>query len=128
MSLDDIRDAIRERDGFRCTQCGLSQEEHIVRHGRKLDIHRKTPGTYAIEDRCVSLCIPCHSRIPNRKKMGHRTVSLPVAFEAPLKELARRLGVAVPYVIRDAIRERLQTHDCWPWPPPPPADATSEES
>lgn len=55
-----IKRLIRERDGYKCTECGMTNEEHKSRYGKSLDVHRKTPGsTYAFSN-SVTLCKKCH--------------------------------------------------------------------
>lgn len=69
-SLLDIKHAVRERDGFRCTGCGLSNEDNIARTGRQLQVHRLTPGSlYSVEPGvCVTLCTKCHGPQSRRKR------------------------------------------------------------
>lgn len=63
-----IKAAVRARDGFCCTGCGLSNEENIRRTGRQLQVHRVTPGSlYSVEPGvCVTLCTACHGPKPRR--------------------------------------------------------------
>jgi 5-methylcytosine-specific restriction endonuclease McrA len=58
-----IRDLVRERDGNLCVRCKMSNEEHLVKTGKRLHIHRKIPGRfggkYELEN-CITLCYICH--------------------------------------------------------------------
>jgi hypothetical protein len=42
---DRVKRAVRERDGHRCTECGMTNEEHLPRWGRGLHVHRTVPGS-----------------------------------------------------------------------------------
>ena len=66
----DIKEAVRERDGCRCSRCGMTQEEHLSAFGRRLDVHRLEPGEAYTVEGCVALCRPCHRLMP---KSPHRS-------------------------------------------------------
>lgn len=63
-----IKEAVRERDGYKCTRCGMTNEEHQERYkescgwkaGRSLHVHRKVPVLGYSLSNCVTLCYPCH--------------------------------------------------------------------
>lgn len=59
-----LKQAIRERDGFRCQKCGISEKEL----GRGLDVHRIVPGSeYSLSrKKCISLCTSCHRKMERR--------------------------------------------------------------
>lgn len=58
----EIKAAVRERDGYRCTDCGMTSDEHYARYGRELEVHRLIPGSpYTIEG-SVTRCKPCHGK------------------------------------------------------------------
>lgn len=63
---DGIKKAVRERDGYKCQECGMTQEEHKKKHKSGLEVHRITPGSeYSVEPGvCETLCKICHSRKP----------------------------------------------------------------
>jgi hypothetical protein len=61
---NEIKEAVRERDGFRCTQCGMSNGRHILETGKKLEVHRLSPGTPYTFSGCVTLCRGCHASKP----------------------------------------------------------------
>jgi len=59
--------AVRRRDGHECQSCGMSQEDHLEEHGRKLDVHHIRPARTVgdpeernAEENLISLCISCH--------------------------------------------------------------------
>lgn len=62
----DVKASVRERDEHRCTECGMSAEEHASTYGRDLEVHRLVPGSEYTVDGCVTLCIPCHGPKPRR--------------------------------------------------------------
>jgi 5-methylcytosine-specific restriction endonuclease McrA len=58
---------VRKRDGFECVDCGLTQEEHLKKYRRKLEVHhiRKARDVSDAADRnalenLVTLCRHCH--------------------------------------------------------------------
>lgn len=66
MTRAEVVDAVRERDGQACVRCGLTAAEHIERHGRTLQVHRKEPGSLYTLDGCETLCCDCHAPEPKR--------------------------------------------------------------
>lgn len=63
-----VKSLVRQRDNERCRDCGITSDEHIEAHGKKLHVHRIIPGTVYREDLCVTLCYACHGKKP--KKTG----------------------------------------------------------
>jgi hypothetical protein len=70
MNEAEIKRRVRERDGFRCTSCAMTDAEHVRRYGRSLDVHRVVPGSiYSTEPgACLTLCKPCHGPQPRRQR------------------------------------------------------------
>jgi hypothetical protein len=64
MTEADIKAAVRERDGFKCRDCGKTNKKSIKGTGRSLQVHRLLPGTEYDEKWCVTLCQQCHARKP----------------------------------------------------------------
>lgn len=72
-----VRRKVRERDGYRCQHCGMTQEEN----GRELDVHHLTPIRafgYKVGENdnykqanqmsnLISLCMSCHRRAEHGK-------------------------------------------------------------
>ena len=56
------RQAIYERDGYCCLECGVTQAEHVSLYQCSLGIHQINPtGGYAL-DNGMTLCCVCHSQ------------------------------------------------------------------
>lgn len=66
--------AVRDRDGYACVECGMTNEEHVATFGSILQVHRLVPGSHYTLDGCVTLCIPCHGPKPRSvcKSKGER--------------------------------------------------------
>jgi hypothetical protein len=121
-----IKAAVRLRDGMRCTECGLTDRQHRRRFGRTLDVHRVTPGASYTVDGCTTLCRPCHSskpklphgtRPPFRRRSGEVfpigvkiNPDLAAALEAFMKTSRRTKRAAVEM----ALEEYLRARDLWP--------------
>ncbi len=60
----EIKDAVRRRDGYRCRDCGMTQNEHVEKFETSLHVHRLFPGSAYDEDLCVTLCSNCHGKKP----------------------------------------------------------------
>jgi hypothetical protein len=60
----EIKAAVRERDGYRCRDCGMTAAQHVERFGKTLEVHRVVPGSPYTVDGCVTLCRPCHGPKP----------------------------------------------------------------
>ncbi len=71
MNVTQIKAAVRERDGRRCVECGMSDVEHFSLYGNNLQVHRVVPGSeYSLAPgACQTLCIPCHGPKP-RSRFG----------------------------------------------------------
>lgn len=64
MGVRSIKATVRKRDGHVCTKCGLTNDEHRLKYGRVLDVHRISPGSAYSVDGCLTLCQDCHRREP----------------------------------------------------------------
>jgi hypothetical protein len=110
-----IKATVRARDGFACTRCCLSEEEHRARFGRRLYVHRVKPGTLYTVEGCVTLCRTCHGsqrrRRPAQKDRAGKYVKVDLAkgLYAQLKELTRAItGNTVTMELSRAVRAHLQ--------------------
>jgi 5-methylcytosine-specific restriction endonuclease McrA len=64
-----VKEKVRQRDGYRCTRCGMTNEEHqrLYRNqhgGKSLEVHRLVPGSKYTLEGCVTLCYACHQAFP----------------------------------------------------------------
>ncbi|TXH55096.1 MAG: HNH endonuclease [Desulfurellales bacterium] len=66
MTETQIKEAVRTRDGLRCRDCGMTNDEHLVKYGKALHVHRLIPGSMYEEDHCVTLCYACHGPKPKK--------------------------------------------------------------
>lgn len=112
MDTLQIKQAVRRRDGMRCTRCGLTNAESRAKYGRSLDVHRTNPGSeYSVEPGvCVTLCIDCHSSEPRqfiRQSMDEFAKQVSEAIRGAREsagwtqgQLAEALGIRVPHISR----------------------------
>lgn len=121
MTEFQIKEAVRERDGRRCTECGIGEDEHYALHKQALHVHRINPGSpYSVEGG-VTLCRKCHG--PKPKSPPWRNInrvkkpkSIVIAFQLSC-ELAealrlfatnRKPSVTKAAVIRAALAQFLK--------------------
>jgi hypothetical protein len=81
-----VKRAVRQRDGYRCTRCGMTDAQHRMRYGRGLHVHRNSPGEAYDVALCLTLCWECHG-------LAHGRVAR-AGYIVPFG-LARALGVGV---------------------------------
>lgn len=118
VQVSSIKESIRERDGYRCVDCGRTQR------GRRLDVHRLVPGRLGGEytaKNCVTLCRRCHRKRHGREDPPRESVDLKprVVFHPPQSLLDRldahvdsiRPGTDRTAVLCDAIMEYLDRHE-----------------
>jgi transposase len=73
------RKKVRERDGFVCVRCGMSQSEHESEHNQNLHVHHLTkarniddPKERNAVENLVTLCHGCHNRYEKLADAGLR--------------------------------------------------------
>lgn len=112
----EIKALVRARDDYRCTDCGMSAEEHVRLYRRNLDVHRLVPNSKYTVEGCVTLCKPCHKTKPKSPRGTVRrtmkTMRLPLNQEetAALDALAADMGVSWRVVVQIALNEHLKAH------------------
>jgi hypothetical protein len=62
MSDDDVKEAVRKRDGYKCPNCGCTQEDHLLLMEQQLQVHRVIPGSAYTMKGCLTLCQHCHAK------------------------------------------------------------------
>lgn len=73
--VSELKEMVRDRDGRRCTECGIPDDVHVMLVGKTLEVHRLNPGSKYTIAGCVTLCFECHkSKVRSRKHEGDRTV------------------------------------------------------
>jgi hypothetical protein len=105
-----VKPAVRRRDGMRCTQCGMTNDQHMDKYGWSLEVHRLTPGSPYTVEGCVTLCRKCHGRIPKRPWRTATDVygcglRLPTATYRLLQQLAKMCHRPVTWELRRLVVE-----------------------
>lgn len=80
---------VRDRDGYACTKCGMTQAEHFEKHGIQLHVHRVVPQSDYTLEGCVTMCVTCHQNTPHSTRTG-ATMS-----KAQREQRKRELGLLV---------------------------------
>jgi cytochrome c553 len=118
-----IKQAIRERDGLRCSLCGLTNEEHLALHGTSLEVHRTVPGSlYTLDEgACKTLCRRCHGPQPRRPRGAGQpdlaygepllAVRLPRDIYDRLQATAEGLSLKATSLLRLMIRQTLPAYE-----------------
>jgi hypothetical protein len=104
---------------MRCTQCRMTNDEHLLLHGKSLEVHRIQPGSLYSVEGCVTLCKPCHGRQPKRAAgvpdLEGSRVSKPIAVDPDLydrlKALADRNGRPVSWEIRLVLTKHVPENE-----------------
>jgi 5-methylcytosine-specific restriction endonuclease McrA len=114
-----VKERVRERDGHRCTDCGMTNEEHKARYkGKSLDVHRKQPGSAYTADGCLTLCRGCHNTRPKSKPgenpRSRSFVRIRPDIFAAMKALATAGKRPLSWEVRLALVAWLRSKGRWP--------------
>lgn len=63
---DETKLKARNRDKFKCQECGMTEDDHIKRYNSPLHVHHINPYRYSKNnslENLKTLCVGCHSRI-----------------------------------------------------------------
>lgn len=90
--IQRIKKQVRSRDGMRCTECGMTNGQHVERFGFSLDVHRIVPGSPYTMDGCRTVCRPCHGLLPKRAKGQGDTVGWVIRVRAEHHAVMKRLA------------------------------------
>lgn len=106
MNICKLKDDVRARDGYRCTKCGMTADEHRRRYGKTLDTHRIVPGSPYTMEGCQTLCKPCHRLMPKSRWGSSPTPTVHIYTETYnlAKGAAGLMGVSVTEFLRNAVR------------------------
>lgn len=126
LSAEAVKMAARERDGYVCTRCGMTEAAHREKYGTALEVHRLQPGSLYTLAGCATMCRPCNAagpRLPHgatdfEQREDRRSVCVEIDFDL-LEEVRRHAeerGHTVSYVILRALRRHMDH------PPPLVAD------
>ncbi len=119
MNVVDIKALVRKRDGMKCTECGMTNDAHIAKYGKSLDVHRLSPGRKYTVQGCISLCQSCHHSKP--KLPWASRVTLDDDLIAALEASANQNGRPIAWEARRLLRQALAAGQ-QPPPPTPPAE------
>lgn len=111
MSIQAIKDAVRERDGMACTRCGMTNEEHVGAQGRSLHVHRIEPGSAYTLEGCLTLCVRCHGAEPKSAPgtgTGRRMIAADPALYERLAARAAANNRPISWELRVAIEAHLK--------------------
>jgi hypothetical protein len=121
----EIKRRVRERDGYRCTDCGVTNDQHVALTGRALQVHRVVPGSDYSEKPgvCVTLCKACHGPKPRRQRSecpNSRIINLDAEWVNVLRRLAKKSGRPISWHLAvllkaEAEREGLTDLPVLPW-------------
>ena len=73
-NFDGLRFKALKRDNYTCQDCGITQEEHLQKHGCSLIVHHKdgvgrdTEKPNNVLDNLQTLCKKCHGKIHGKVK------------------------------------------------------------
>lgn len=94
MDASTVKRKVRKRDGYRCTDCGITEEAYRAVCGKSLEVHRIQPGTPYTVEGARTLCGRCHLAQP-RSPRGTSDV---VMLRLPRAVLREALGGEIPDV------------------------------
>lgn len=88
----EAKQAVRERDGHKCVDCG--QPDSTKTRRTLLHVHRLVPGSVYTVEGCVLVCIPCHRKRHHKPKRGSVRVNTRIARLLGIIALANDVAVA----------------------------------
>jgi 5-methylcytosine-specific restriction endonuclease McrA len=93
-----IKRRVRDRDGNRCRDCGMTGKEHLAKWGKALHVHRIKPGSRYTVAGCMTLCVRCHGRYPRRSINARQLAAFMAGREARVS-LEKKLAAVWNYQI-----------------------------
>jgi hypothetical protein len=103
----DIKAAVRERDGHRCTECGTTAEQHYELYGRKLEVHRLVPGSPYTVEGSVTLCKKCHGPKPRSSRYSRISPVTVVKIDRGIFRKAKVISAFRGMAVSDYLAELL---------------------
>ncbi len=121
LAVPEIKALVRYRDGYRCTDCGMTAKEHFKKYKRTLDVHRIEPGSRYCVKGCVTLCRPCHRLKPKSQPRSQPRNGIAIRINERIFQqllvLVERNCSNITAEVTTAIREMLTREGKWPPPP-----------
>lgn len=122
MNVLALKHAVRERDGFRCTSCGLTNDEHVARYGKQLHVHRRVPRSRYSIPGCFTVCNLCHGSLPKAEAGTLDPYRSGLSLHVYLKPVLRRTIEAaaeknrrsLTSEVEIALERYLQAEGLWP--------------
>jgi len=60
---EELRESIRQRDNYKCQNCGMTQEEHLIVIGRVLHVHHIDYNKQNCKEvNLITTCLSCNTR------------------------------------------------------------------
>lgn len=127
----EIKTLVRHRDGMKCTQCGMTNDEHFLQYGCRLEVHRLSPGSPYTVDGCVTLCKPCHGPQPRSARYRPGVVAPSRRNDLAVKvntQVVRACRIVAAFrcqtlseylseILAPIISQDLEQHKRGEWPP-----------
>lgn len=131
IEIGRIKTAIRDRDGWVCLDCGMTQAESVAQFGCGLEVHRVIHlSEYSLSPgACRTLCKRCHAphtrvESPTVNKPARNTakVDLPIDPETRRRAEAQamRFGETLSSYIRRALIKQTEADELSAPPKPKP--------
>src|SRR5262249_32038737 len=123
-----LKEQVRQRDGYCCTLCGMTNKEHRKRVGKGLGVSRTLPdGDWTLEN-CATVCTWCRPHSPRyltphvfRLENGKGMFLLQGSQQwfDHISAAAESMGLTLASFIRVAVNKGLEQMDAEQPPPPP---------
>ena len=110
----EIKAAVRKRDGNRCVECGMANDEHLQLFGSSLEVHRITPGSPYTLEGTATLCKRCHGPKPRSPRGKRDAILLTGSLVRQIKKLAEREQRPVLWQARILLQQALEAEGLWP--------------
>lgn len=117
MDILQLKEQIRARDGYRCAECGLTNDDHLTEWGSSLEVHRVRPGScYSLDPGvCVILCKTCHGSKPKSPRGSSPYWKFRLERELALKagfiayDQGKRLSEYINEILLPLVEEDFQS-------------------